>query len=113
MKVSLRKAFVTGSHAYGRPTEDSDIDLVCIASYDAIDMLAKAAGKKPPSEMTSDAGGDSDSFVFGNLNLICCHNEKSFQVWKEGTETLKKIKPVTREQAKKLFDKLREEAGLQ
>lgn len=89
-----KQPFVTGSRAYGSPKKDSDLDLVIIIENEQILSLLKEISDTPDK-----------SLRFGKLNIIAC-NERAYDQWKEGTELLKKISPVTREQAIRVFEKL-------
>lgn len=85
----IRKAFVTGSRAYGIPRHDSDIDLVILVDKEDLNLLL-AMGQ----EIDEGNGGydpeDARCLRFGTLNLLCCLSAKHFDVWKTGTEILKK-----------------------
>ena len=97
-------AFVTGSQAYGIPHEDSDVDLVVFVSkHDACILMNILA----PEYVDKYGGGTSFPLRFGCLNLLVCVDEESYRVWKEGTKILKAKKPVSREEAKKVFASLR------
>ena len=106
------KAFVTGSHAYGLPGPDSDMDLVVYVTQKDLDRLKRLADEAACNQLARDyiaAGGTP--LRFGRLNLICCTNEKYFEVWREGTRRLRKQAPVTRHFACCFLAKLRREAG--
>lgn len=114
MSLNFR-AFLTGSRAYGRPTPDSDIDLVVFITEADLEMLTEQSDNK--GQITCDdpdylANMKAHSLRFGNLNLLCCTDEKSHAVWREGTRTLKAKKPVTREDAVRLMHSLRAKARL-
>lgn len=99
-------AFITGSHAYGAPRPDSDIDLVVFTGYGLHKRLLEAG----------DNGGKVP-IRFGKLNLICCDSEIEFSVWQIGTEQLvrkkqRDKKPINKETAKKYFDRLRKKVGI-
>jgi predicted nucleotidyltransferase len=102
------KAFITGSHAYGMPTNDSDIDLVVLMSEKTVEKLHELTGSSVAQDLS---GWDWKlSLKFGNLNLLCCTDEEQYNIWKQGTRELKKRKPVTRDEAVKTFQRLRKEA---
>ena len=83
------KAFITGSHAYGRPNSKSDIDLVVFADQSAAKKLRELS--------------DSVKTVrFGNLNIILCFSENEFNAWKTTTDRLAKIHRETGA----IFDKI-------
>lgn len=98
-------ALLTGSRAYGTPNEYSDIDIVILVDVDTIDHLCKTA-----DEVDDNTSGDDDScnasVRFGRLNLICVIEPKDYQIWEEGTKQLVLRKPVTRDEAVRLFDEL-------
>jgi hypothetical protein len=91
--------FITGSHAYGTPNEDSDIDLVMPASDSLCGFLHLACE------------GNSDrpclSMRFGKLNLIWCVTPEQYQAWYDGTQYLISKAPVSRDRAKEVFAELR------
>ncbi len=110
-------AFLTGSHAYGTPHKDSDIDLAILVSEadkavleseaDALETLS-ASGKaaletlsalSAPYISEGEAYGSYPQIHFGKLNLILITNEKEFAAWQAATRYLISIKPVTRDLA--------------
>jgi len=100
-------AFITGSHAYGTPNKNSDIDVV-------VRMPAMAAWQlahQSDSEWTKDPPYPDDSIQmrFGKLNLICCCKDEVYDNWLEGTSELVLKKPVTRGEAVATFKRIREE----
>lgn len=84
-------AFITGSHAYGEPGEESDIDLVVLVDSDTQKLLIEHGGK--PTR-------------FGKLNIIAVDTQAKFDKWKKGTEALQAIRPVDRESAVAVFKAL-------
>lgn len=94
------RSFVTGSHAYGTPTETSDIDLVLLVSHEDLRKLQKLADTVPGPNSGTQTGDVDGSFRFGKLNLLCVRNVQEFTVWRLATEFLKTKAPVTRERAK-------------
>lgn len=118
--ISNFKAFITGSYAYGTPTNDSDIDLVVYMRQSTAEKLvcfAEMADEEGEDE-ESDMAVLGNSLVFGKLNLICVYDEEEFLLWKKATNHLKKIGPVTRqfaidylEQLKTKFKQEREDAS--
>ena len=91
-------SFLTGSQVYGTPDELSDIDLVVLVSKEEKDFLFSK------SEHNS-------KLMFGNLNIIALDKDyqpdvEKYNAWKQGTEHLKSIKPVTREFAIEHFSSL-------
>jgi hypothetical protein len=87
--------FITGSHAYGTPRPDSDIDLVTLVNPNDRDKLIQLSdsGKQP--------------IRYGKLNIIACCSKARFDVWKEGTEKLMALgTSVDNAMAKNFFDNL-------
>jgi len=73
--VPTTAPFITGSHAYGSPTENSDIDLVVWAVGETRAKL--------------EVGGYP--IRFGRLNLILISDIDQWDIWKIGTEALVKL----------------------
>jgi len=73
--MSSTAPFITGSHAYGSPTENSDIDLVVWAVGETRAKL--------------EVGGYP--IRFGRLNLILISDSDQWDIWKIGTEALVKL----------------------
>lgn len=99
--MARREPFITGSHAYGAPTADSDIDLVVFVPSEVRELLVKNSDdKKYPVR-------------YGKLNLILARSLADFKVWEDGTRKLQNLgTAVTKEFAAKVFEKMREEAGV-
>jgi len=97
-------AILTGSYAYGTPTEKSDIDLVVLVNEPTWRLLRTQADRSGDSD-----ADNGDSLSFGKLNLLCVWDERDFAVWARGTAELIARKPVTRAQAVEHFDRLRTE----
>lgn len=95
-------AFISGSRAYGSPSKSADIDLVIKVSEETHQKLRKLAGV---------ADKPQDPIRFGLLNLICLTTDEDMAVWKVGTEQMAQEKPVSRDHAIKILDKLRESIG--
>lgn len=100
-----RTPFITGSFAYGTPHSGSDIDMVVRLSNEMREFLLRYGG-------VEQTGGDYDSVCFGQLNLICCADDKKYDCWRDGTAELRKRTPVTRMEAVAHFRKLRGERGV-
>lgn len=96
------KAFVTGSRVYGEPHPASDIDLIVLIEGDDQALL------EVMSDSNRESGGDS--LTFGGLNLICVHDQRAYDVWRQGTNELIARKPVTRDDAVETFRRLRKAA---
>ena len=70
------KAFITGSHAYGEPHADSDVDLVVRVDHDDLALLRELSGcRKGPIR-------------FGTLNIIACVSDELYLAWLDGTNAL-------------------------
>jgi hypothetical protein len=107
------KAFLTGSHVYGEPREDSDIDIVIPMEKGDLTRLVQILDNMDGDWDEMDVGYPKTTFRVGPFNLIFVDGGGHMKVWKEGTEKLKKRKqrtdkPVTRKAAIRLFDKLRQ-----
>lgn len=104
------RSFITGSRAYGSPTEESDIDLVILVdNYDA-SVLQTHSDAPDPSDKLSHCR-------YGNLNILLCRTEQEFLAWATGTATLIKKqcnekRPIPREEAIELFLTLRKQLGV-
>lgn len=114
-------AFITGSHAYGTPRPDSDVDFVVLTTHDDANMLASLQDDEDTTlaeqEAKNKAASDCDieaylagetNLRFRRLNLICCYDRVEFEVWKQATFDLIAMKPVTREFAKDYIHKMRD-----
>jgi hypothetical protein len=110
----MSRAFITGSRKYGFPKEDSDIDLVVFIQsekeYELLGNLSDASGAITCLEEYE--GTVLPSLRFGNLNLICCINEAEYNCWRDGTNEMAAMKPITRDAAIEHLAKLRIERGL-
>lgn len=106
-------AFITGSHAYGTPTKESDIDLVVLLSDKDYDKLTGIVeDTKDASWDGPELGYDSTSLRFGSLNIICLTDNKAYVAWRDGTIQLKKEAPVTRERAIEVLSGLLDKYGV-
>jgi hypothetical protein len=101
--------FITGSRAYGQPTKDSDVDVVVFMDEGLRNFLRtqidpnENPGNQPPNY----------ALRFGQLNLICCVYPKQYEAWRRGTLDLIKERPVTRERAIEVLEKIREGLGVE
>lgn len=100
----LRPGFITGSHAYGIPSSESDVDLVLLLDERTRQILESCSEtKKVPIR-------------YGNLNLILCHSEAEYDSWKLFTDTTtqKAIEDgvrVSSEEAREIFKSYRIRCG--
>lgn len=85
------KSFITGSRAYGKPNQDSDIDIVVFCDVGTKCYVESELGYPVKA---------------GNVNLIMVDDENVYKMWWEGTEHLKSIGPVDRETAIDYFDSI-------
>ncbi len=89
-------AFVTGSHAYGSPRPDSDVDLVVFVSpTDAEVIRAESDTKAIPIR-------------YGNLNLIITTDQQEYFAWQKFTDDMKAKRdelgiPISPEEARQEF----------
>lgn len=100
-------AFLTGSHVYGTPHDESDVDLVVRIDQKTYDKLCELAG----------VPHNHRPLRFGDLNLVVCLDDAEYAAWKAGTETLlEDVRagrgPATRTGACNLFDKIRTWMGI-
>lgn len=101
---------LTGSHAYGCPTRDSDVDVVLYCEdREIVKILCLAAD----AVLTSPKVEDDQRYVtaktdtalrFGRLNVLIVTNADAFDRWSLGTSQLKAFRPVQRETAVAVFD---------
>ena len=85
------KAFVTGSHVFGNPKEDSDIDLVVrVASLFDLDALIKQSDTHLPTSAFQCQG--QFSLRFGNLNLLVTRTDSYYAAWKIATDAARKLR---------------------
>jgi len=131
------RAFVTGSRAYGRFDAYSDVDLVVLVSEADREILRETMHEQwmrhpeevfglgdrprwnPPNcrELPDDLDTNPFNYPvasvkFGKLNVLLCTDPIAFECWYVGTQELKTRKPVTREEAIRVFYRLRGEYGL-
>lgn len=87
----MNEAFITGSYAYGTPTESSDLDLAVLVNGE-------------DSQLLWSRGSDgANSCRFGKLNLIVFMRQDRFEEWRRITQELIQQKPVTRDFAIEKF----------
>lgn len=101
------KAFITGSHVYGTPREDSDVDLVVCADPETIDRLNELLNEFYDPD--PDYGEDGFTCRLGKLNLIVAH-EKSYETWKRSRDECiaiveKALAPLDRARAVRIHNK--------
>lgn len=97
----MTKAFLTGSRAYGEPTEDSDIDLVILCGEGLHEKLLAESEAK-------------DTVRFGRLNLICCNSKTEYLAWAEATrKMIVSGRNFSSNEARKVLNKVHEEMGIE
>ena len=67
--------FLVGSHVYGTPRPDSDIDLVIRMTPEVATRLYELAGQSPDGPLR-----------FGALNLIPALDDEQYAAWVKGLE---------------------------
>ena len=87
------RAFVTGSHAYGTPRPDSDIDLAVLAESPDVRVIAGRSGKS-------------------EINVVLFNNADEFAAWRKATESLKAKAPVVKEEAIWTIDRELDKIGV-
>lgn len=107
-KETKTPVFVTGSHAYGKPRPDSDVDLVMYCSKETSNKLWDLLGVP---ESWGNPSVDT-SMRAGKLNIIYCLFIEEYEMWKKGTEELIAMRdrtgePISREFARDYFADLR------
>ena len=103
----ISDSFVTGSRVYGVPREDSDWDIVIRCDKkDATEIFGIPQVHIGPTGIDYPLDNKGTSHYLGNINYILCFTDQRFDNWKKGTETLKNLRPVTRDVAVNLFKSL-------
>lgn len=104
-------AFITGSRAYGSPRPNSDIDLV-IRVDSRTRLMLETLSDNPKTDKYG-----SVIVRFGRLNLLLCETDEEFATWVVGTNKMlvdkRKGISTNRDDAKNLFDMLRDMIGIQ
>ena len=112
--------FLTGSHRYGMPNFDSDIDLVVMMTQEECDRLIAAAGGQKHHDYQRDPleAENRVVFRFGELNLIVCLQPSAYFAFKSATECAVKMEesrgyPLSKSEAADLFANIRQEHGIE
>lgn len=95
-------AFLTGSRAYGKPTPESDIDIVILITKEALGKIFELG----PVTTEDTHYGSAETGVtlrYGNLNLIFVASQAQYNAWKQGTDELREVAPVSKDEAIKHF----------
>lgn len=102
------RACLTGSRVYGTPRHDSDLDcVILVENQEDMNLLVwsqdfNRSANNNSFFMDENAGQGycGKSLRFGNMNVIAVlRDERVFEAWRVGTDFLRQIKPVTKEQA--------------
>lgn len=107
------QCILTGSHAYGKPSSKSDIDLVMLLTPTELALFKKVADEN--SEYETLVIDQEAALKFGNLNIIAVTDPVAFAVWQKGTAELRQKWPHhkrTRDEAVRLLDRLRRKHGV-
>ncbi len=92
------KYFITGTHAYGPVTEDSDLDIVMLKD-DAEQIRSfiqkhHIATYQTEKQEAYDNGGFYFDLLGIKINIIIAIDEADFAEWKEKTERMKEFEPI-------------------
>lgn len=101
--MTERPPFITGSHAYGIPRGNSDLDLVLRVSPELARSLYLTSLQLGEGEDSS--GHDMPHARFGGLDLILCSDDGIYDVWRKATEFLIDKAPVERDKATDYMNK--------
>lgn len=89
------RPFLTGSRAYGRPREDSDVDLVILAPHEIMYLLCVFGNHYagPDGDFYEMGMGNTENFPsasisFGQLNLIVHTSTEKYDAWRTATQEL-------------------------
>jgi len=96
-----QRPFLTGSHRYGKPTAESDIDLVVLITDDQITLEHLVLKSYTAKDNSPNSIGES--IRYGKLNLIICTTDESYMQWYSATALCCLEMPVTKEHAKEIF----------
>jgi hypothetical protein len=104
-------ALFTGSRVYGRPTKESDLDLVLLVTHRERELLIKMADDVCTNSY--EVGEErSYSLRFGKLNVIAVTDPVAFAVFQKATKKLKGEGAVDRDRAVEVMKLMRAEHGL-
>ncbi len=103
-------SFITGSRAYGCPTDKSDIDLVIRCDDATAHLLRELSDTVQQLQEHRDR---QQQVRFGRLNLIVCTTDEQFAVWRLGTTNMARQETeFDKKRAKAVLDGLRDLVGL-
>jgi len=100
------KVFITGTHAYGPLSENSDFDIVMLHE-DALILkqLLSFLDIRYKDNIENDPNYLGYSFKFNQhdkVQVVVAENDKEFNAWKFATNKMKKIKPVEDKEKRKI-----------
>ena len=107
-----RPAFVTGSRAYGAPRDDSDLDVVCVATDELLSLAVLESETHSTNKDIKYNGLRDAQCRFGKLNLIMT-DIHGYDIWRAGTLLLQAEassvpgNAIPRKRAVEIFDALR------
>lgn len=104
------RAFVTGSHAYGNPTEDSDIDLVIPGSVELHKYLKENI--TDDREAVRNESSDPFAILTGGIDIIIASTKEEYEFWRDGTMALIEQRPVSRKYAIDYFYGMRQQLNI-
>ena len=78
-----RIPFFTGSRVYGKPTDESDLDIVMLVSELDREVLKEFGSLNRDHKV-----GEDLSVRFGMLNVIIVINEQEYDAWRDATDNL-------------------------
>ena len=111
--INIMKSILTGSYAYGKPTRESDVDIVILCDKETAEILNDQLRPDSYFGRGNTHPSVDNSVRQGRINLIIETQEKAFNVWVDGTERLMAQKPIKHKNvAIKLFALLRKKAGV-
>lgn len=106
------KSFITGSQIYGKPNEQSDIDLVIFGDNDLKKELRSFQGPRTIQAQSKTRNGP---IKFGNLNLIVVTDEIEYLAWLHSLRKCRALSlenEVKKSQAIHIHDEVRNFLGL-
>jgi len=91
--------FITGTHAYGPASLNSDLDIVIMLkdSRKIMDFLVKHGieyYRTPGQGQYGDTGGFYFNLGGIEVNIIIAEDEADFEEWRRRTEKMKKLAPI-------------------
>lgn len=95
------RAFLTGSRAYGTPTEKSDIDIGVLVDQQVFNILTAYS-----EEQHLGYPSNKQVIRFGKLNIIAFTEKDRYEKWKKVNNELIEQQPVSRINAVYAFKKV-------